>query len=291
MSRLIVTAKFGRTAPAAGILTVSGLLGTFFESSGFHIAAVVTSLAGTTGLFVFLVASQNGAPRSHHQDSNPLSRYCDIMMEQLNQAWGILFWEQIDVVKSNGDTTETLTIYARVDSRELYFFRLRFGSLGEPLTDRLRRRVTVKVRNVLIDGIGGTRFDTTTHWLADGRIEVLAHLNTPAQQGSEVRFSLEVYWPGKCAVLVKHREPDIFRIHFSKIIEFARYAVVLPEGEDAFYDPIGFTHGENGYRISSGLNSSDQVEVSFVAHNVPANRPIGMRLDLKDGHSDRTKLK
>ncbi|RSM64806.1 hypothetical protein DMH04_50730 [Kibdelosporangium aridum] len=271
----------GIAGAVTSLLAFGGMLSALFGSSGIKAAAIVASIVGILGLFALLLASRKDVQRFHQHDKRLLSRYCDIIIEELDPAWRILFWEQIDLLESNGDTTETITIHARVDSKELHFFRLRFGSLGEPLPDRLRKRVTVKVRNVLIDGVGGTRFDATTYWLADGRIEVLAHFDTPAQHGSEAKFSMEVYWPAKSALLLKHREPDLFRIHFSKVIELARYVVVLPTGEDAYYDPVGFRNGENGCEIYASRNSSNLVEVSFVARNVEPDRLIGMRLDLK----------
>lgn len=270
----------GVAGAVTGLLAFGGMLSALFGSGGIKAATIVAAIAGIAGLFTLLVTSRQNVNRFQQHEKQLLSRYCDIIVE-LDPAWRILFWEQVDVLESNGDTRETITIHARVDSKELHFFRMRFGSLGEPLPDRLRKRVTVKVRNVIIDGVGGTRFDTTTYWLADGRIEVLAHLDTPAQNGSEARFFLDVHWPEKSALLVKHRLPDIFQIHFSKVIEFGRYVVVLPPGEDAYFNPVGFVNGENGCGIYKWLNSSNLMEVSFTVRNVAPDHRVGMRIDLQ----------
>lgn len=270
----------GVAGAITGLLTFGGMVSALFGSSEIKASAIIVSIAGIFGLFVLLVQSRQNANHFHHHEKQLLSRYCDIIVEQLDPAWRILFWEQVDVLESNGDTRETITIHARVDSKELHFFRLRFGSLGEPMPDRLRKQVVVNVRNVIIDGVGGTRFDTTTHWMSDSRIEVLAHLDTPAQNGSEARFFLDVQWPEKSARLVKHRLPDVFQIHFSKVIEFGRYIVVLPPGEDAYFTPVGFANGENGCSIYKWLNSSNRMEVSFTVRNVEPDQRVGMRLDL-----------
>jgi hypothetical protein len=92
---------------------------------------------------------------------------------------------------------------------------------------------------------------------------------------------MEWKWPGKCIPLVKYREPDSFSVRFSHLIEEVHYTVVLPDGEDAFYDPVGFDLSNKKYAISSAKNSQGNTEISFVGLNVPELHRIGMRLDLK----------
>jgi hypothetical protein len=88
-------------------------------------------------------------------------------------------------------------------------------------------------------------------------------------------------WPGMCEPLVRKRLPDDYVLHFARAAEFVRYVVVLPEGEDAQVERIGFEEEDEGYRVRAGLNSAGRAEVSLVARDVPAKHRFGFRLDLR----------
>lgn len=90
-------------------------------------------------------------------------------------------------------------------------------------------------------------------------------------------------WPGKCVPLMRERRPDEFTFRFSpaiKIVE-AVFVVMLPKGEDAYYEPIGFQEFNTDCAITTSANGEDRVEVVLAVKDMPSDQTIGMRLEIK----------
>jgi len=210
------------------------------------------------------------------RDRRLVARYCDVLQRTRGAPLHIKLWDDVTVIDARGDAVETVKVIATVRDEETHFFRFRVGPAWDQ-PEKERSKAECVVRN----SDGGRPYDTTTSWLADGRLEVLAHLPAPVEVGAELRIMLTLTWPGMCEPLVKRRLPDDYVLHFGRDIEFVRYVVVLPEGEDALVERIGFEAGDEGYRVKTGANATGRMEVSLIARHVPAKHRFGFRLDLR----------
>lgn len=258
------------------------LLSSLFGSSAIKATAIVVVSLAFLGVFALLTAERRRWRRKMTRDHRLLAHYCHVIKGELETTMHMLSWDDVATIAPNGDTKEVITVHGRVETKQLYFFRLRVGQgPGLLLSKKQQKRVAYAVRGVVVDQTGGTRWDASDTWLPDGRLEVLVHLNFPAPRGSEVRICMELDWPGMCAQLLRHREPDTFELHFARQADHVRYVIVLPPGEDAYYEPIGFKTGENGFRLTGRQSSAGQVEVELIADDLPAGHRAGMRLDLK----------
>lgn len=209
-------------------------------------------------------------------DRRLVARYCDVLQRTRGAPLHIKLWDDVTVVDARGGAVETVKVIAAVRDEETHFFRFRMGpAWDQPEKERARAECVVR------DSDRGRRYDTTTSWLADGRMEVLAHLPEPAEIGSDLRIMMTLTWPGMCEPLVRGRVPDDYVLRFARGAEFARYVVVLPEGEDALVEPIGFEAGDEGYRMRTGVNPAGRTEVSLIARDVPAKHRFGFRVDLR----------
>jgi hypothetical protein len=272
----------GLTGPVMGILAFAGVLSVLIGSTAVKAGILVAVIFVVITMYIALLTRLRASQRQNMTNRRLLEHYGDILKRTLDYSLHISRLHQVAVIAPNGDTTETWTVHATVACKELHFFRWRSGpAWNQP--KKYRERVSVDVRNVLINGAGGTRWNVTTTWLESdrARMELLAHFETPAPLGTEIRVTMEWKWPGKCVPLMKHREPDSFYIKFTDMIGEVHYTVILPEGEDAFYDPIGFDTNDPKYSITSNKNSQGNIEISFFGQNVPELHKVGMRLDLK----------
>jgi hypothetical protein len=209
-------------------------------------------------------------------DRRLVARYCDVLQRTRGAPLHIKLWDDVTVIDAHGGAVETVKVVATVRDEEAHFFRFRIGpAWDQPAKERSRAECVVR------DSDRGEPYDTTTSWLADGRMEVLAHLPEPAAVGADLRIMVTLTWPGMCEPLVKWRLPDDYVLRFARGAEFARYVVVLPEGEDALVEGIGFEAGAEGYRMRTGATSTGRTEVSLIARGVPAKHQFGFRLDLR----------
>ena len=219
-----------------GILGFAALLGAILGNAavkaGLIVSVILLALVG----IVVLIGDRKRLKQEAEYSRRLLARYCNFLTDRPKPVVRVLDWEQIAVIESNGDTVEVVTLRALVLRDELYFLPLRLGP-GWDQPQKYRQRVQVKVRSLSVDGTKGTSCDITTSWLPDGRMDVLSHLSSPVGHGSEVRLEMEWRWPGKCIPLAKERRPDEFAFRFNNPVERASYVVVLPAGEDAYFDP------------------------------------------------------
>jgi hypothetical protein len=78
-----------------------------------------------------------------------------------------------------------------------------------------------------------------------------------------------------------HKIPDSFVFEFRKPVAYATQKVILPAGQDAHYEPVGFAEGQPGISVNRSINDRGEVQFVFEAHQLAANHRAGMRLELK----------
>lgn len=277
---LIKVGVLGVAEGALTILAFGGIMSALLGSTVVKAAAVVVVMLANLGIFIILIAGRRELRRRSERDQVLLGHYCRVLRDRSDFSWRVISWREVITVKSNGDSSTVVTVTAVVESVLLDFFRLCLGAIwNQP--HRYRKRVKVNARSLEVDGIGGTRYEVTSSWMPDGRLEFLAHFKSPLNLGEKIELVVELEWPGKCVPLVRYREPEEFRFHFRNRVEFAHYVVILPAGMEAYCQPIGFVPGQNRNSIKSSRNSAGQQELSFMAYDIPAREVVGMRLDLK----------
>jgi hypothetical protein len=270
---------FGLASSALGILAFGGAISVVFGGTITKVAAVVVVMLLILGVFSALIAEQVKAKNRYRRAERLLARYC----EKLEQSWRVLSWDQYTEISANGDTVEGITVKIVVEGDRLDFFRIQNGAT-HPETERQRRRVKAEASTVnIVDGTSsGTSGDMTSSWLANGRLEVLAHCHIPTQRGSVISLRLDYNWPGKCAPLVKG-EVEEFMLHFRKGAESIKYTVVLPDNRETRHEFIDPQHYER-YHIASDLDPSRKRRfVRIDANNVQPNEYVGMRLEVRKG--------
>jgi len=279
-SHLIKAGVLGLAEGALAILAFGGIMSALLGTTAVKASAIVVVLLANLGTFIILLSSRRELRRRSERDQLLLGHYCRVLRDRSDFSWRVITWSEVITIKANGDSSTVVTVKAIVESAFLDFFRLCLGAIwNQP--QRYRKRVKVSARSLEIDGIGGARYEVTSSWMPDGRLEFLAHFKSPLNLGEKIELTVELEWPGKCIPLIRYREPEEFRVHFRNRVEMAHYVVVLPEGVESYCQPIGFVPGENRNVIKSSRNRSGQQEISFTAYDLPAREVVGMRLDLK----------
>jgi hypothetical protein len=129
--------------------------------------------------------------------------------------------------------------------------------------------------------IGSTRWSETLYWRPCGRLEILAHcVAHPPRKGDAIKLHLDLTWPGKAAPLMRFDEADDFITLFSRPLAHLSYRIALPVGTKAKYEAIGLTD-QDDFDLSLFAGNHRQPVVELVAHDIAADRRVGMRLDLK----------
>jgi hypothetical protein len=205
-----------------------------------------------------------------------VARYCNVIHRTRGAPLRIKMWDDVTVIDARGGAVETVKVVARVEDEDTHFYRFRIGP-GWDQPEHERAKAVCVVRG----GDGGPDYDTTTSWLADGRMEVHAHLPEPAEVGVDLRILLVITWPGMCEPLVAGRVADDYVLHFGHDVDTVRYVVVLPEGETAQVERVGFQDDDGRYRVRTAKNAAGLVEVSLIARGVPARHRFGLRLELE----------
>ncbi|MEU8631286.1 hypothetical protein AB0C38_03890 [Amycolatopsis sp. NPDC048633] len=277
---VLYTGIVGLAEGVLGILAFGGLLSVLLGNSAIKAGAIVAVLLGVIGLYILLIANRVEWRSRTELDRRLLERYCRVLRERHGHSWRIASWVECAEVRANGDATEVITVKAVVECDFLDFFAVRTGA-GWNQPEKARRKVKVAVKTIEVDGIGGTRRDTTSTWLNDGRLEVIAHFGSPARRGDEILMVIEKEWPGKCAPLMRDRQPDEFALTFACVTDYLEYAIQLPQGNEVACDVIGLVRGQHDYALAVKRNGVGPTEVSLVARDIPPRLRVGMRLDLK----------
>ncbi|PRY30972.1 hypothetical protein [Umezawaea tangerina] len=268
----------GLARGALGILAFASVLSALFGTSAFKAAGIVIWILGTLGLLAVQIGSNTGLRRDNADYRKLLSDQCNRTYEESDHLWRIDRWEEAVTIRANGDAKGTIAVRAMVETDDLPFFRLRVGpNWDQPEKDR--RRVHVTVSSIKRNGIGGTRWPLTTHWLSDGRFEVLVHFGaTVPEKGEELTLNVVYDWPGKGFPLMRQRKPDEFVMAMGRPLAYFSYEVTLPPSTKVDCDPVGL--GESD-RFTLDPATEAVPVVRLVVEDIAADRRIGVKLDLK----------
>lgn len=262
-----------------GLVAFGAVLSTLFGPVAIRAAFIVAALFLVLVLLVHLTARVTKLESDSREYRALLSKYCDMLMELQPSHFDIKVWEQEAVIEANGDTQEFITVNAVIRGAEARFFRLRFGA-GWDQPKAIQKEVTAKVRSLLVDGSMGPSFLVTSHWGGDGKLDMVSHFHSPAETDSEVRLKMEWTWPKKCVPLMVHKKPDPFVFYFRQPVERATYKIVLPRGVDVHWDVVALNRIRDDFEISRSTNAG-RVEIMLSINNLPANRRVGMLLELQ----------
>lgn len=202
-----------------------------------------------------------------------LDHHCDTWYENTEHRWRIDHWDEHALVRLNGDAHVTVKVRAIVEAQMLPFFRIRLGSgrqHRQPWSELNRVSVTVTGAN------DGPRWDSTTRWLPDGRLEVATHFRTATpKKGDEILLQYSVDWPGKVRPLMTG-EADDFTYWSPRPLAYLRYRLDLPEGCEVRHELISLRASRDNFSFSAKGSA-----VELIAHDIAAKRRIGMRLDMR----------
>ncbi|GAA1278252.1 hypothetical protein [Saccharothrix xinjiangensis] len=262
------------------ILSLGAVLSAVLGGPAVRSAAVVVAVLAVLATFATLISRRNHGEAERELHRRLIARYCGVIQDMTGGPLHIVKWDDVTVIDGAGGARETVRVRARVESTPAHFFRFRIGP-GWAQPGKQRAAVACDVRTELVNGDPGPRCDVTKSWRSDGRLELLVHLPSPARLGAEARFRIDIRWPGMCEPLVVRRQPDDYVLHFARVADEVHYEIVLPEGEEAYLEPIGFDEGDDGYRVEVVAERAGRVHVVLTAHSVPAKHRFGVRLDLK----------
>jgi hypothetical protein len=274
------TGVAGLVEGGLGVLAFGGALSVVLGDSSAKAGAIVAVLVATLGLILLLAASRAELRRRAELCESLLVRHCRGFMTDNASSWKLTRWIEHQRIDGNGDAVVLITVHAVVTCDLLRFYRFCVGS-GQSQPTKARGRVDVQVRSVAIEGVGGTRREVTKHWLDDERLEVLVHFPVPVGCGSEFSVVIEMSWPARSKRLVGDRLPDDFCVRVEPPLDRLEYTVVLPAGEEACFDPIGFRPDDPHFALVSRPNGSGCQEISLIGRDVPVAGRIGLRVDLK----------
>ena len=114
-------------------------------------------------------------------------------------------------------------------------------------------------------------------------MSAIVHFHTPPAANSEVSFTIDLFWPKRCAPLLDGT-PDEFVLKFYQPVSCASYRVLLPKGTEVYVEPIGKTVAFNGLQLSRTADDSDRETITFQLSDLPMRHRAGVRLQLKDAH-------
>jgi len=266
---------------AVGLMSFAALMGVILGSAAIKTGALVVVIFVILAMMLMLLTDRRRIQREADEHHRLLTLYCNFIVDSPRPTIRVLKWEQVVFIEPNGDAKETINIHGVVLREKLYFLVLRSTPRWEQ-PYRYRSRVKVKARSLLVDGARGTSWAITSSWRPDGELNLLAHLHQPATYGSEIRLEIERYWPGKCIPLMVKRDQDEFTLRFRETmpVQYATYEIVLPPNADAYYDPIGFAQPNGSYSIKPDRKQG-RCTFTFAAEEIPPNRLVGMKLELK----------
>ncbi|MDU0292398.1 hypothetical protein [Saccharothrix longispora] len=263
---------------------VVGLVALFVINAALAFAPWSTATRVLVGLLPLLAAGLalvayrvNSGVLERHRTL--LAHYADVIYDELQPLVHIVAWEERATLAANGDAETEVTVTATPAADGVRVLRLRFQA-GWDQPEAQRSLVKAVVRGVLVDELPGARFAVSTSWREDGRFDLAVHFQEPIPAGSEVRVVVTLFWPGKCAPLMRFGEPDAFAYRFAGSVPHVSLALRLPRGVDVFYDALGFDRGDPGFVLESVRSPADRTEVVFSATDLQPDRRVGVRLDV-----------
>jgi hypothetical protein len=263
------------------LLGFASLAGTVFGSEAIRIGGFIGVSLAIIGSMLLTLAYSRKIRLETGLERSLLQRYCNFIADKPVPAILIKKWEQLVIVQENGDCKEVVTIRAEVLRKELYFIRLLISTTWQQ-TAKLRHQVAVKVRSLTVEGERGIEWHVTKTWIANDRLHLLAHLDSPAKKGGEINLEMEKVWPGKCQPLMRDKQSDSFTLEFSKLmpVERVEYEVRLPENRDAHLEAVGFAQPHPEMRVER-RRKGDNFSFHFIAEKIPTSQEVGMRLQIK----------
>jgi hypothetical protein len=258
------------------------LLGVILGNMAVKLGALVAAILVVLSLMLILIRDRKTLKREINSRGELLTRYCDHLYDESQSVAIVKDWNQVATIEKNGDVRELISIRAVALQDYLYFLRLRTDAKWTQ-PHRYRRRVRVNFRSINNAGDRGPSWQVTPSWLADGRLEMLAHLHSPIPKGTEIQIEVEREWPGKCAPLINEGALDSFGFYFSHAlqIEHAKYVAVLPKGVEVYYEPAGFQQPNPNFSVQGSRNQDGRFEVVLTVNNLPVDTHIDMRLQRK----------
>ncbi|MFI6101041.1 hypothetical protein ACIA8G_36310 [Lentzea sp. NPDC051213] len=262
-----------------GLVAFGAVLSTLFGPVAIRSAFVVAAIVLVLLLVVHLSTRVAKLESDSREYRALLSTYCKMLTELQPSVFDIKVWEQVAVIEANGDTKEFITVTAVIRGADADFFRLVFGA-GWDQPKAIQKDVTARVRSLEVDGTEGPSFVVTSHWRDDGKLDMVSHFHSPAEVDSEVRLKMEWTWPKKCVPLMVHKKPDRFVFYFRQPVERATYKIVLPPGVDVRWGVVSLNRVRDDYDIVP-TNTGGRTEIKLTLNNLPADRKVGMLLELK----------
>ncbi|HEX3592454.1 MAG TPA: hypothetical protein VHV74_22770 [Pseudonocardiaceae bacterium] len=264
---------------AIGIMSFAVLLGAFLGSSAVRLGALVVVLFILLSIALILLSDRRRLSHEIDEYSRIVTRYGDEILDNRKPAMRLKRLEHLAIIDRNGDAKEYIRMRVVALKKELHFIPHRAGPAWPQPASQLRK-VKVEVRGLSVDGEPGTKWFVTKVWQG-AKLHLLAHLNEPIPMGSEVYLEIVRDWPGKCIPLMRLREPDDFTYDYTRPVDHLVYTVILPPGVEVYCDPIGFTHGTNGFSLKTEINAERCTQVTLTASDVSIDKKIGMRLELR----------
>jgi hypothetical protein len=264
---------------AVGLMSFAVLLGAVLGSTAIKAGALVTAILLIATAGIALLTQLKVERRELETLKNLVAEYSRIINTQ-ESAFKFVDWDETVVIGDSGDTRSTTKIKVRTARDGVRFIRLRFGC-GWPQPRRERRKVQITVRSLLADGSPGPTLPTTVLWPRAGAMAAIAHFHAPLAANSEVSFSVDLFWPKMCAPLMDGA-PDEFALMFWEPIPRATYRVLLPEGAQAYFEPLGRTATFKSIRLRAKIDDGGREKITFRLSDLPIRHRAGMRLQLKD---------
>ncbi|MEU4742265.1 hypothetical protein AB0G02_17620 [Actinosynnema sp. NPDC023658] len=263
-----------------GILSFAVLLGALLGNTAVKAGALVAALLVLLSAGLVLLSDRRATLHRLEVHQQLVSRYTKLASDGEPLEYRVFDWDESLTVAPNGDTRRRLTIRAQVVTDDLWAVRLVHGC-GWPQPAKYRRRVAVVARRLLAEGVPGPKMSTTSAWTTEGRFVLIVHFRSAVPRGSSFGVVVECDWPGMCVPLMRDRSPDDFVLRFRTPVEHVRYLVALPQGLDAYVEPLGFTAGDDGFELVRAVDGSGHPLFGVESSAVPLHKDIGMRIEVK----------
>lgn len=263
-----------------GIMSFAVLIGAVVGSLAVKAGALISVILLLISSSLILLSDRRRLRREVEKHEQLVSHYCK-QVDELRPAYEIISWETVCTVSASGDGRSLIKIRVKVLSDNFWFMRLWEGC-GWPQSSRHRRHVKLKARSILVGDTPGVSLKQTSSWGSDGRLDLIIHFSEPPKEGEVVSFVVENTWPGRCVPLMRDRSPDRFSFKFRQPAAHARYKVVLPAGQDAYVEPVGFRNNEENFQLSVDKDDDGRFVCTFEAFNPPTEQRIGFTLEVKE---------
>ncbi|TQM80049.1 hypothetical protein FHX81_2372 [Saccharothrix saharensis] len=263
-----------------GILSFAVLLGALLGNAAVKAGALVAALLVLLSGVLVLLADRRATLRRLEVHRRLVSHYTKLASDHDPLEYRVMDWDDFYTVEPNGDTRKRLTMRAHVLVDGLWAVRLEHGC-GWPQPAKHRRRVAVVARKLQADDLPGPKLTTTSEWVAEGKFVLIIHFRAALPRGSSFGVVVECDWPGMCVPLMRDHTPDDFMLRFRTPVVRARHRVALPPGSDAYFEPLGFSDGDDGFEVVRAVDESGRPVFGVESTAVPHQESFGMRIELK----------